>query len=224
MSRDLPERPSLDHLRKQAKLLLRELRRRDPQAKLTMAQHAVAREYGFASWRELKSHVQKRSEQPVDVAAARYGFERYTPKARQALFFSRREASEAGSAAIDPEHVLLGSIRAGHGLRGRIVERLQLSLEDVRARIRLGQRNGEALGYSIEIPFSGATKQALLAATSEADRMGHPGIGIAHLFLGLLGPQPSLANSLLADRGVTVQRLRASIADLLDEESGDSRK
>jgi hypothetical protein len=45
MSRDLPERPSLDHLRKQAELLLRELRRRDPDAKLTAAQHALAREY-----------------------------------------------------------------------------------------------------------------------------------------------------------------------------------
>jgi len=35
-------------------------------------------------------------------------FQRYTDKARQALFFARYEASQLGSRTIEPEHVLLG--------------------------------------------------------------------------------------------------------------------
>ena len=58
MSRDLPRRPSLEHLKKQAKLLLHQLKQHDPAARLTAAQHALAIEYGFVSWRELKTHVQ----------------------------------------------------------------------------------------------------------------------------------------------------------------------
>lgn len=53
----LPEAPSLEWLRKQAKQQLAVLRRTNPAAKLADAQLAVAREYGFPSWRTLKSHV-----------------------------------------------------------------------------------------------------------------------------------------------------------------------
>ena len=53
MSRDLPAKPSLEYLRKQAKQLQRTM----SQGKLADAQHALAREYGFANWARLKSHV-----------------------------------------------------------------------------------------------------------------------------------------------------------------------
>ena len=58
MPRDLPDRPDLEHLRKQAKALLRELRQRDANTSLADALHALAREYGFASWPKLKAHVE----------------------------------------------------------------------------------------------------------------------------------------------------------------------
>ena len=53
----LPETPNLEWLRKRAKHRLDELRRSDPEAKLADAQFALAKEYGFPSWRALKSHV-----------------------------------------------------------------------------------------------------------------------------------------------------------------------
>ncbi len=74
MSRDLPERANLEHLRKQAKRLLRDyqegrtaaverLRSLAPvghsgRPKLSDAQHAVAREYGFDGWPKMKDHVE----------------------------------------------------------------------------------------------------------------------------------------------------------------------
>jgi hypothetical protein len=57
MSRYLPPHPNLDHLKKQAKDLLRDLKQRNPATKLADAQHALAREYGFASWPKLKVYV-----------------------------------------------------------------------------------------------------------------------------------------------------------------------
>jgi ankyrin repeat protein len=56
-ARALPERASLEHLKNEAKQRLKALRRQNPQAKLTAVQLALAREYGFASWRQLKAHV-----------------------------------------------------------------------------------------------------------------------------------------------------------------------
>jgi ankyrin repeat protein/catechol 2,3-dioxygenase-like lactoylglutathione lyase family enzyme len=59
-SSELPERASLEYLKKLAKERLKALQRGEPQAKLAAAQLAVAREHGFASWRALKAEVERR--------------------------------------------------------------------------------------------------------------------------------------------------------------------
>jgi ankyrin repeat protein len=53
-SRSLPERPSLRHLKDQAKDLVRT----GDVLSLTQAQHRIAKLYGFASWPKLKSHIE----------------------------------------------------------------------------------------------------------------------------------------------------------------------
>jgi ankyrin repeat protein len=72
--RSLPARPDLDQQKKLAKELLRAYRAGDPEASarmraelpdkaelsLTDAQYVLAREYGFASWRELREHIEQR--------------------------------------------------------------------------------------------------------------------------------------------------------------------
>jgi len=77
----LPDRPSYEFLKKLAKDRLTALRRSHPQAKLAAAQLAIAREYGFSSWRALKAELDRRREPAVaaftracasgDVAALR---------------------------------------------------------------------------------------------------------------------------------------------------------
>jgi hypothetical protein len=68
----LPVQPHLDHLRRQARDLLRAARAGDEAAAgqisavsgrltLSAAQLALARDYGFASWALLKAEVQARS-------------------------------------------------------------------------------------------------------------------------------------------------------------------
>jgi hypothetical protein len=58
MSRVLPPHPNLEHLRNQAKDLLRDWQQHKPDVQLADAQHAIAREYGFQSWPKLKAHVE----------------------------------------------------------------------------------------------------------------------------------------------------------------------
>jgi ankyrin repeat protein len=66
-SKPLPARPALDWYRKAAKKKLDELRAAgDPGARLADAQLAIAREYGFASWRKLKARI---DELVVDLPA-----------------------------------------------------------------------------------------------------------------------------------------------------------
>ena len=74
--RRLPERPSLEQLRKQAKEYLDTLRAGDPSTSLAAAQHALAREYGFESWPKLVHHVESmqpahRMLQPAELKSDR---------------------------------------------------------------------------------------------------------------------------------------------------------
>jgi len=70
--RRLPDRPSLEQLRKQAKDHLDALRAADSSAKLADAQHALAQQYGFESWPKLVHHVEamqpeRRMLQPAEL-------------------------------------------------------------------------------------------------------------------------------------------------------------
>jgi len=70
MSQRLPSLPSLDHLKKQAKDVLRVSRHRSPRWRLADAQHALARGYGFQSWPDLKFHVESLRRRPGAAAAS----------------------------------------------------------------------------------------------------------------------------------------------------------
>jgi ankyrin repeat protein len=69
----LPDTPNLDWLRKWAKRRLEELRRTNPNARLADAQFDLARQYGFASWRALKAHVDSLTADGQLFDAARNG-------------------------------------------------------------------------------------------------------------------------------------------------------
>jgi hypothetical protein len=66
MFRQLPEKPSLQYLKKQAKELLRGMR----QDKLADAQHALANEYGFANWAKMKASVEALGRSPAEALKA----------------------------------------------------------------------------------------------------------------------------------------------------------
>ena len=57
MPRALPAQPNIEWLKKSAKQRLAEFRAIDAAAKLHEAQLAIAKDYGFKSWRALKAHV-----------------------------------------------------------------------------------------------------------------------------------------------------------------------
>jgi hypothetical protein len=70
---ELPDSPSLDWLRKKAKSRLGELRLTNPEASLSDGQFALAKEYGFSSWRALKAHVDSLTVEGRLFEAARSG-------------------------------------------------------------------------------------------------------------------------------------------------------
>ncbi len=83
-TRELPARPNLEHLKNQARTLLRERIASHPSAtarfeavgitvaapKLADALHTIAREYGFDTWPALKLHIDTAAEDPIESLTA----------------------------------------------------------------------------------------------------------------------------------------------------------
>lgn len=69
--RTLPRRPHLDHLRAEAKAILKQQREQSPGStfQLSDVQHTIAQEYGFESWPKLKAHVEQLTFQRLDPMA-----------------------------------------------------------------------------------------------------------------------------------------------------------
>lgn len=147
-------------------------------------------------------------------------FERYTERARRVLFFARYEASQLGSPSIETEHMLLGLIREGKGLTSRLFARAHISLADIRQEVERRVVFQERAPVSTEIPFSAEVHRALQDTLEEADRLGHAYIGTEHLLLGLLREEQSVAATILLERGMRLEHVRAGIRELLDARPG----
>ena len=107
----LPERPSLEHLKKLAKNRLQELLRKDPEAKLTTAQLEVAREYGFTSWRALKAHIDGRRAKKIASPAMRSvavtDINRSIAFYRDVLGFELKVQADGADAILGPAQIRL---------------------------------------------------------------------------------------------------------------------
>lgn len=134
-------------------------------------------------------------------------FERYTEKARRAIFFARYEASQFGSSVIDTEHLLLGILRE----TVHIPKMLPAGASDIRAQIEARTELREKVSASVDLPLSNASKRALAYGAEEAERLNHRHIGSEHLFLGLLRQQDSLAPKLLEPFGVKLEQFRTKV-------------
>jgi ATP-dependent Clp protease ATP-binding subunit ClpC len=135
-------------------------------------------------------------------------FERYTEKARRAIFFARYEASIAGSPYIEPEHLLLGVLREDKDLVRQFLTSHAVS-EEIRAQIDARTVKREKISTSVDLPLSADSRRILNITADEAPSGGE--IDTPHLLLGILRLGNHFAASLLEERGLTVEGVRREL-------------
>ncbi len=137
-------------------------------------------------------------------------FERYTEKARRAIFFGRYEASQFGSLYIETEHLLLGLLREDKALANRFL-RSVAAVESIRKQIEGHSAPRQKVSTSVDLPLSHECKRALAYGAEEATRLSHKHIDTAHLLLGLLREQECFAAQLLREQGLTLDAVREQV-------------
>ncbi len=87
-------------------------------------------------------------------------FERFTERARQVVVLAQDEARALKHNYIGTEHILLGLLREEEGLAARVLESLDITVEEVRAQIAriVGQGDEVTTG---QIPFTPRAKKVL---------------------------------------------------------------
>src|SRR5580692_7185906 len=138
-------------------------------------------------------------------------FERYTEKARRAIFFARYEASQYGSMTIETEHLLLGILREDHTLTRKFLSQkggAQALRDEIESHITRGAR----ISTSVEVPLAPECQRILKRAAEEAERLGSKHVGNEHMLLGIFHEPGCFAARLLTDRGVTLISLREELA------------
>jgi ATP-dependent Clp protease ATP-binding subunit ClpA len=145
-----------------------------------------------ASWTDIgksmgvtKQAAQKRFVPRAEAASIdpNQGFERFTPRARNAVVAAQNAAHKAGNAEITPDHLILGVLADPDALATKLLRAQQVDPESVRAAIALPPAADEPPQL---IPFSGPARKALELTFREALRLGHNYIGTEHLLLALL--------------------------------------
>ena len=147
-------------------------------------------------------------------------FERFTEKARRAVFFSRYHASQSGSPYIESEHLLLGLMHEDRAMFSPIggvpIESFSKYLEDqTPAR--------EKIPASNDLPLSDAFKGALAFGAEEADGLGHRNIDTCHLLLGLMRIETCKAVVFLKQHGIEYAGYREKVRESPPETSAGGR-
>jgi hypothetical protein len=147
-------------------------------------------------------------------------FERFTDRARRVVVLAQEEARRLNHDYIGTEHLLLGLLHEGEGIAALALDRLDISLEGVRAEVTAIVRPGrQAPGP--HIPFTPRAKKVLELSLREALQLGHNYIGTEHILLGLIREGEGVAPQVLVKSGADLSRVRQQVIQLLAGYAGE---
>src|ERR687888_493861 len=134
-------------------------------------------------------------------------FERFTGRARMVVVLAQDEARVFKHNYIGTEHLLLGVLREEEGVGARVLESLDITVEEVRAQVAriIGQGDEVTTG---QIPFTPRAKKVLELSLREALSIGHNYIGTEHILLGLARENEGVAARILLDFDADAERVR----------------
>ena len=146
--------------------------------------------------------------------------DRLTERAKIAINNAAEAAMELGHNYVGTEHLLVGLIREGDGVAGKILEANGLTDDKVIDLIAEMIGTGAPID-NIQPEATPRTKRVFEHSYIEARRLGHNYIGTEHLLIALLRESESVAVQILVELGVQPQNLYNDIIRLLNENAAE---
>jgi len=149
-------------------------------------------------------------------------FARFTERARKVLSLAKEEAYRYHHDGVGTEHVLLAIMSEWEGVGARALNRLQVQPSEVRKQIEALHPVEEQPVGDGQLGMTSLGKESIELAVQEARSLDHHYIGTEHLLLGLLREEAGLASQVLLKSGVTLEKARELVKQLLAAEQTTS--
>ena len=149
-------------------------------------------------------------------------FERFTDRARKVIVLAQDEARDLRHNYIGTEHLLLGLLHEGEGIAAQALEQLNLSLENVRSKVKEIIPVGSVPVKDGHLPFTPRAKEVLELSLREALQLGHNYIGTEHLLLGIIREGHGVAAQTLVKLSADLPTVRQTVVRILSKHDPDS--
>lgn len=137
-------------------------------------------------------------------------WQRFSERARKAIFYAQEFAQASGSRYVCPEHLLLGCLKEPENSACRLLEKSGVSVAALRqyAEARLVKRKPTP-SQDMTVDVHG--KKVIDLAYDEARRFGHDALGTTHLLLGIVSLDYGITRDVLLEAGVVLETLRSHV-------------
>ena len=142
-------------------------------------------------------------------------FERFTDRARKVMALANQEAQRFNHEYIGTEHILLGLVKEGSGVRANVLKNLGVDLRKVRLEVEKLVKSGPEMVTMGKLPQTPRAKRVIEYAIEEARNLNHNYVGTEHLLLGLLREQDGVAAQVLMNLGLRLEDVREEVLNLL---------
>ncbi len=136
--------------------------------------------------------------------------EKFTERAKKALYKAAREAKGFGSGAIDTEHILLGLLSDQSSVAAKILTNYQMEIGKVRESV-INSSDPSGISQKSDEAFTESAQEALAAAVLQAYLFGSNYVGTEHILCGLAKTSSGLACHILRSFGVTYESVKVKI-------------
>jgi ATP-dependent Clp protease ATP-binding subunit ClpC len=155
-------------------------------------------------------------------------FDRFTERASDAAQRAAEIIQRYGHNQIDTEHILLALIEQPQGVIPQILEKLNIDSEGLTERIDQQLRSSPKAniygGGAGQIFITPRVKRVVDMANEEANRLNDEYISTEHLFLAILSERNTAIARLLAEQGITKDRVYDAIKDFRGGQRVTDRK
>jgi ATP-dependent Clp protease ATP-binding subunit ClpC len=143
--------------------------------------------------------------------------QKFSPRVKEVINFSREEALRLGHDYIGTEHLLLGIIREGDGLAVRILKNLNVDLTDLRKTVEHSTKvnTGKVLAAG-NIPLVKQAEKVLKITYLEAKLLKSPVIGTEHLLLSILKDEDNVATRSLNKFNITYEAAKEELEIMMN--------
>lgn len=178
--------------------------------------YRIAGEYRFAP-EDVEKFVQSQRVVVNITPGPEHPFAKFTERARKVLEMANEEASRYNHDGVGTEHLLLAIMREGEGVGARVLQLLEVRQDNVRQQIEALHPAGEQPVYDNQIGLTQQGKASIELAVQEAQLFKHHYLGTEHMLLGLLREEEDIASQVLRESGVTIDKARQLIKQILHE-------